>query len=71
MGLRYFIIPLLVLAYLWWSYRSIRDIISSRDKAGFNLTDSTGAYIFHLGLIVCILLYHGALEVFELVIKYW
>lgn len=69
MGLRYIIIPLLILLYLWWWVRSIKEI--RNEKVGFNLTDSTGVFIFHLILGLTILLGRGALELVELIIKYW
>lgn len=65
MQLRYVIIPLLILLYLYWSFQSIKDIKSFEHK---DWDKSTGVWIF------CnIIAFIGWFMVdgIDLIIKYW
>lgn len=65
--MRYIIIPLLIILYLWWTYKSIKDLIKALLEKN-TLNAEVEIYTFFRFLIHSVII---CLSLLFLIIKYW
>jgi hypothetical protein len=63
--MRYIIIPLAALLYIWWTVKAIRDF-----KSGIGIYSSFW-FIFHLFIVAPLLGGSIIAHIIEFIIKYW
>ena len=66
--MRYIIIPLLIILYLFWTYKSWKDVLENK-LIEINFT--TLFYVMLHTFVLLLLLACLLAELFKLIIKYW